>query len=307
MNKEKLQVNNTDLSTILSKIGDLPLKALVEAAAREGQYVWAKYQRSKTQNLREYIDTMLSGEYDLGTNADEVTVFVANSYKKNTDGTYSLPNPSSYTVYSGTGTAVYQSYVIYGSPTGSVMFYAGGKSDRKVKLYANKIVITAFGINSKKYQQFYEDTYEYALTSYATSNNPKAYPDGEEMGGFYWERINYGQIDFGEFTVVGNVTDHIYIPHGLKVKPSRVYIIAKDTLRANTSGMSVMGLMSETAVCADIGHAKYFTGLGAMYAYDEVAYTRNAITSNENTIRYSYDGYDPILTANATYYWIAIA
>lgn len=178
MNKQQLQDNNTDLSRALSLIGDLPIKALVEAAARVGKYVWKRYEipaplavASKSSSGNYIVITLdssqdLSGVSEQSLDGATITLTETNGYEVN----YTLK----YNNGSKTADCSDDTYDTNYSYSAGVL-----KLGALAYLFPNATCSDITMPASSDYV-------------FVVSNSESAHPDGGTQDGYYYERVSEG-------------------------------------------------------------------------------------------------------------------
>lgn len=205
-NKQQLQTNNIDLSTILTTIGDLPIKALVEAAARVGKYAW-----KRTAEIGETItETVTNPSFSVSHTPasiglsyyDKLTDDFFLGWKSTTDSTTS----KYYYTITASGDASYPlKFTRISSSTGAVDsdFTTNAKyepSTGKFRLpthstgYSGDYFYNPATSGTITFSFSGQKTYSYISTEnsvdYVVSNTESAYPDGGTQDGYYYERVS---------------------------------------------------------------------------------------------------------------------
>lgn len=195
MIKPKLQEHNTDLSTILSAIGDLPLKTLVEAAAKNGKHVWKRYEYTPAVTVKNPQVTLskLSNSEATITSNDFNIADIVSSYADFLDGfkigtkPYLVKrNDSTYPLLIGTAT--------YPTLTGvAVKLNDYSSSGLGYALVSNGTSVTScFGIYTYDGEKELRKAVIGDVIGYTVSDSSTAYPDGGEKDGYWYERVKEG-------------------------------------------------------------------------------------------------------------------
>ena len=206
MNKQQLQDNNTDLSRALSLIGDLPIKALVEAAASQGKYVWRKRISAGFGAIIYQWD-----DYD-----DSGIWYSADTYVIASTLTLQDLDGATMTSSALNGVFSYEDGVLYLVADGNK--YACNDYTVGVNaLYISSTTDYAPFVVSKP------STYEYVV-----SNNESAYPDGGTQDGYYYERVSgVTGIDFGKIALTTTQSE-ITVNHKLGSNPKYAILLGEN-------------------------------------------------------------------------------
>lgn len=218
MIKPKLQEHNTDLSTILSAIGDLPLKALVEAAAKNGKYVWKKSEllnndiyatRTSTSNSLIWKLDAHTGRIPVISEKDLVGMRISNGSMY-----LQIDSESSCTWYFSSSNVFTLAYTLNKiAKTITVNSSTGGSNGTEWEVNGGSVLsVSANPIG------------------YTVSDSATAYPDGGMQDGYWYEMVKEGAsgIDFGKIRLAKSETS-ITINHSLGVKPSKCFLVADES------------------------------------------------------------------------------
>lgn len=262
-NKQQLQTNNIDLSTILTTIGDLPIKALVEAAASQGAYVWKKSEKVTIDFVNPTFDGIGSNGAMTVSNASfDLSAVNSQNYVEFFNGFVS--------VSSANGTSF--SF----AKTGSDLYF----SDKKVESYENNaLYIPGMNMSGVTMLSSFNGTKTLDSTihkGYVVSNNESAYPDGGTQDGYYYARVSEGVtgIDFGEVTV--SSTTDLTVSHNLATIPSKVMLIQKN--------VSNYGTGYNIAQMYPVWNGSYDNGYLRAYGYLSGGYTSTSTIGDGSTV-----------------------
>lgn len=228
MNKPKLQEHNTDLSTILSAIGDLPIKALVEAAAREGQFVWKKYSLIDKQysNLHFDLKSKVDNKAKVSGLPEEIYPYITESFFQDFryyNNSYPAFTYENNTLFYAPWSSNEKRAVTYDTNTRLFDYNMGNMSSNFSVLDSSKVwVFPESGAKGKG-----------DFISLVISDKVGAYPDGGEKDGYWYEMVKeldlarifgYSKYAIDKFAL-SSTKSPITINHSLGELPKHVEII----------------------------------------------------------------------------------
>lgn len=282
-NKQQLQTNNIDLSTILTTIGDLPIKALVEAAASQGLYAWTKTLNtghSGTVSFALLNDT--SGNVIQVTSADLDVGSLSNLDFDGVSGTYT-----------------YATATVNWSMTADTITLGSQSAPYTYDPGTGRITMEGLTVPAYTFSSATITPKDIAL-GYVVSNTESSYPDGGTQDGYYYERVAGGVvgIDYGEVTISAETQD-ITINHTLGVEPKYAILAPKNVdFKSYKSIMMAFGFNPSTAT-------RYANSSGYVETVIATQASTNSWVMDKSTVLFRSDSYYNFTTG--TYVWVAIA
>lgn len=263
---------------------------------KTGLYVWKKCERQ--YNLIE----IATGQSVYVITDDITTVYYSDNYSISDNGNVVLENPQSVsweaTAYPSSSleekiaNALKGHYVIVGEYKSGYSRYEvlTAISGKNVCLVPSTATVggTSGCVPFDDIATIYNGEITDNFVCYIVSNDPTAYPDGGEQGGYWYELFDLKSfgIDFGEVTLASN-SQTIKVSHNLDVAPSFVAIFLKIPHSGTSAGLTQMNIN---------GVVLYGTDLA-------VASKANVITSTQIT----FNAYSSTKKFEAgDYYWIAV-
>ena len=257
-NKTQLQLNNETLASILSNVLGLPS----QESLKHGAYVWKKL----------FKDTI----------------------------SFSFVKQGSPAILQATATSTDLSQV-------TADFFVGLKGTVGVTGATYEFITASIcEVNGDSYTYTYDPTTaritvngamggeigsaeKIAFVDFTVSDDPTAYPDGGEQGGYWYEKVVEGVagIDFGEVTLASTTTS-VTVNHNLGVVPSWVALIPK-----------ILNRPSYDEIVENINGKVLYNS-----SYDlTLTSVNNKLTSTE--ITFATNGSSNY--KSTSYYWFAIA
>lgn len=303
-NKQKLQTNNTELSSILSTVKGLP----VIDDVKNGAYVWKKYTPEKTYSFNVTMITssppkikVSSNDIDL-SKVDDAFWIGAKIFFSTTSINYlevggtpgALTLISTYSsggiagVYNATWDASTQQLSAVGS---------AWTLDNTVRIEDKKI--------------------EKTLVGYVVSDNESAYPDGGVKDGYWYEKFKSFMFGLtkeahGTFTFTTDTSGYT-LEHNLGTRPKLVIIYTDDSLKGSQYTIRARIFVDRSSY--DSTSTNNSLGVAELYnstsysSFEVFTYSGDTIqmnSFNENSLPTSYINSHKF-KAGATYYWQVMA
>ena len=172
-----------------------------------GKYAWRKY--AVGEKLEEKISTIRS-KHVVDSDPENYTVYASgNMQRDDVTGLYTLVSPSTWTLTpDGNGlTMTANHYIMFGSPTGNVVFKNTQYVDYRAVVRATSsegVLIVPSDVSYPVTKYSFEMVPDYILEEIVVSDDPEEYPNGEQDG-FIYERmnVNKGLIELDNFDDLG--------------------------------------------------------------------------------------------------------
>lgn len=231
-NKQQLQLNNTDLQSILSTVIGLP----TQESCKNGKYVWGKYDGYTPAKSGTISFSVVSGGNTSSTGKQTCNIQMSLS------GNLSFEDITPEVL---TG---HEFCTFYASTNYTLTFYENSQVqlNRGGIYYADYTIDTSTGIisftilyggnvNNSGYQKTMYDLKHSKPAVYGehlgfvVDDDNSAYPDGGTQDGFYYEKVSASsfEVDFGEVTVASS-TNKIIISHSLGNTPTNAVLMAEN-------------------------------------------------------------------------------
>lgn len=294
-NKQKLQTNNTELSSILSTVKGLPTYV-----KPSGLHVW------KRSN---YIpaETVTNPSFTFNVTAYSTTVTISNEnfdltkivdWKKFFDGFGSMKYDGSFLTYSSKIIVAFdpinKTFTIesdWRSNDASVLSYSGTKVLKEA---------------------------QYTFVDYVVSDSESAYPDGGVKDGYWYEKFKGFMFGLtkeahGSFTPSANIESTYTLEHNLGERPKFIVVYTNDSLKGNqyaVRAMSIVDRESYDSTTTDNSLYVDFIYNGTSYSSFEVYRSSSTQVKKANFDQYKVPiKFDSIsyLKGRATYYWQVMA
>ena len=172
-----------------------------------GKYAWRKYAVGDV--LKEMTSTVKT-KYVVDPDPENYMVYASASMETDkVNGIYTLVSPREWTMTpDGNGLSMsVNNYIMFGSPSGSVVFKNTAYSDYRASVRATSAEGTLIVPGGESYpvtKYSFEMVPEYVIEEIVVSDDPEEYPEGE-LDGFIYERmnVNKGVIELDNFDATG--------------------------------------------------------------------------------------------------------
>ncbi len=289
--KQLITANNAELEKHKQDILSLPMADDV----KNGKYVWGKYENSfhimnptfkaKCVNYNSLV--IMESSFDFSQISNPLDFIVG---FKSSNGKYSI--------LKGVGGA----YATDGSYQSDLTAFDGTK-------FTGFSVTNCCFANNEEVVFVYDgekilSDKEKSFLAYTVSDLETAYPDGGGKDGYWWERVKdvvlpegVSKISVDSFTLSTDVIlskdyGSYYIPHSLKEKPKKAYIIAKKTFYQSDEDLTYF-------------EWKDTTQKNYRFIIGELGYSEEYVRLISNGTGLSEKGYAMIDAEKLILYWIA--
>lgn len=304
-NKQKLQTNNAELSSILSTVKGLP----VIDDVKNGAYVWKKFTPEKTYSFNVTMITASPPKIKVSSNDIDLSK-VDDAFWIGAKIFFSTASEN-YLKVGGTPGAL--TLISTYSSGGTAGVYNATWDASTQQLSA---VGSAWALNNTV--RIEDKKIEKTLIGYVVSDNESAYPDGGMKNGFWYEKFKSFMFGLtkeahGSFTPSANIGSTYTLEHNLGERPKFIVVYTNDSLKGNqyaVRAMSIVDRESYDSTTTDNSLYVDFIYNGTSYSSFEVHRSSSTQVKKANFDQYKVPiKFDSIsyLKGGATYYWQAMA
>lgn len=304
-NKQKLQTNNTDLSSILSTVKGLP----VIDDVKNGAYVWKKCTPEKTYSFNVTMITASPPKIKVSSNNIDLSK-VDDAFWIGTKIFFSTGS-TNYLEVGGTPGALTLISTYASGGTAGVYNATWDASTQQLSAVGSAWSLdNTVRIEDKKVEK--------TVVGYVVSDSESAYPDGGVKDGYYYEKFKSFMFGLtkeahGSFTPSANIESTYTLEHNLGERPKFIVIYTNDSLKGNQYAVRAMGIvdrLSSDSTTTDNSLYVDFITNSTYYSTFETFSSRSTYVKKADFDQYKVPiKFDSInyLKGGATYYWQAMA
>ncbi len=304
-NKQKLQTNNTELSSILSTIKGLP----VIDDVKNGAYVWKKYTPGKTYSFNVTMITSSPPKIKVSSNDIDLSK-VDDAFWIGTKIFFSSTSVN-YLEVGGTPGALTLISTYASGGTAGVYNATWDASTQQLSA-----VGSAWSLDSTV--RIEDKKTEKTLIDYVVSDNASAYPDGGVKDGYWYEKFESFMFGLtkeahGSFVLSTDEKTSYTLEHNLGEKPKFIVIYTNDSLKGNSYAVREISFVdrhSYDSTTTDnslyIGFVRNTSSYNSFEVYNSAPGVVRTANVNQYKIPITLDSIW-YLKAGVTYYWQVMA